>query len=537
MNQFMLVLRTQLLSALGAGRTEKKKKGAAKAVKLSAYAVVWLLLASLAAVYEFAYASIFAVYGVADRFPALIVFASSMLTLIFSITYTKSLIFRSKDHDLLFSLPIKNSTVIAAKLATIYILDLAVTMALLLPCGVIYGIVARPAAIVLVRYFILTLFVPMLPILIAAVISALVSLIASRFRFSKIIGTVIYVALFAVYIAAVMGVSGSTDEDAVMMFMGLTESLKGIYPPLAWFESAFLKEYLQMLLFIAVSLGAFLLVVAVFGKFYGRIHDAFSLFVYRGQYKVSKDSATPKRALLRKEWQRFIASPGVMINQSAGLIAVLLFTGFTVYKCLTSEVDSDMIGMIFPVMAPYFFAMFTAMSDVSAASISLEGRNLWLLKSVPVSARDILKIKLGAHLMICFPIPFVCGILLSFVMKLTLLEAALLIVIPLVYSYNAGVMGLLLNLKKPKLDWVNEVVVAKQSMPVTVTLFTGMIAALVPMIGSVVLFAAFGEDPMISGLVLPAFGGTVILLGIILGGLLTHLLNKHGEALFRKVGE
>ena len=154
----------------------------------------------------------------------------------------------------------------------------------------------------------------------------------------------------------------------------------------------------------------------------------------------------------------------------------------------------------------------------------MEGKTIGLLKSLPVSARTLFSCKLRVHEIVCFPVIVICGIVLALLSKLTVVDAVILAAIPLLYSYNAGVM----NLKKYNFDWTNEVMVAKNSMPVAVTTFVGVFSSLVPGIVAVVL-AALGLDTVI-------FGGVMIALSLAAAVGLTILLRKKGEKLFREIG-
>ena len=49
--------------------------------------------------------------------------------------------------------------------------------------------------------------------------------------------------------------------------------------------------------------------------------------------------------------------------------------------------------------------------------------------------------------------------------------AILMLVVPSVFALLCGELGLLLNLRLPKLDWTNEAVAVKQSMSVVVAIF------------------------------------------------------------------
>ena len=307
MNKFWLVFRTQFFAAVSAGKAKRRSR-VDKAATFSGYALGWLVITALASFYEFIYGVALINSGFPNAFPTLIIFAASILTLLTSISYTKSLIFCSKDHDMLFALPIRGSVIVAAKIATLYVLDLAVTLAILLPCGVIYGYFVQPSWLFYVLYYTVVLFVPMLPILIAAFVSALVSLIASRFRRAKIVGTVLYIAIFFAFMLGIMNISQSSEEELSQIITGMTEAIYSFYPPLAWASDGISGNPLMYLLFIGVSLAAFAVIVLVFGRFYGKIHGLFSARSFRSKYKISAASGSAKSACQKRACKVFLVS-------------------------------------------------------------------------------------------------------------------------------------------------------------------------------------------------------------------------------------
>ena len=117
--------------------------------------------------------------------------------------------------------------------------------------------------------------------------------------------------------------------------------------------------------------------------------------------------------------------------------------------------------------------MLTTMTDITAPSVSLEGKSIWLLQSLPVSPWRVLKAKIKLHLILTL-IPMY--ILTVCVLSVCAPSFEYVILIPLTVTAFAVVMalsGLCLNLKSPNLGWKNETVPIKQSLSVTVALFGG----------------------------------------------------------------
>ena len=113
--------------------------------------------------------------------------------------------------------------------------------------------------------------------------------------------------------------------------------------------------------------------------------------------------------------------------------------------------------------------------------------------------------------------------------KLSAADALVLFLLPLLTSYNTGVLGLLLNLKKYNFDWTNEVMIAKNSLPVVITVFGGMFLTMIPGIIAVLLMF-LDMDVLI-------FNGIFIGLYFAASVGLTVLLRSKGEKMFAKIGE
>ena len=124
------------------------------------------------------------------------------------------------------------------------------------------------------------------------------------------------------------------------------------------------------------------------------------------------------------------------------------------------------------------------MNPISAPSISLEGQNMWLLRSLPATDRDIFRSKQLMQLILVLPLSLAAAAVLT---ALTgagawVYVTNLLTVASFVFFMTA--LGLMLGLIKPNLTWTNEAEAVKQGLPVSITLLAGM--ALPPVMGLLV---------------------------------------------------
>ena len=90
---------------------------------------------------------------------------------------------------------------------------------------------------------------------------------------------------------------------------------------------------------------------------------------------------------------------------------------------------------------------------------------------------------------ICIPAGIFFSIVEVILFQLSILDAIIVVFVPVLFTFFIAVLGLLLNLWKPKFDWVNETVCVKQSMPVMMTMFISMGLVFVIVGGYLGLFA------------------------------------------------
>lgn len=101
-------------------------------------------------------------------------------------------------------------------------------------------------------------------------------------------------------------------------------------------------------------------------------------------------------------------------------------------------------------------------------------------KKRPVPTKTILLSKIVVNLTITVPIVIVSSVLLMISLGTGWMESLLLLIIPVLYACLTAMVGVIVNLKLPKLEWTNEVSVIKQSASVLVAMIIGFISLLIP---------------------------------------------------------
>ena len=182
-------------------------------------------------------------------------------------------------------------------------------------------------------------------------------------------------------------------------------------------------------------------------------------------------------ALLSREFSRFTASPNYMLNCGLGTflmslcaIAVLWKGGdlFAVLDAMFVE-SADSVPLLLCVV----LCGLASMNFMTAPSVSLEGKSLWLLQSLPVEPWSIFSGKnqdaASFNRFAIASVYHVYGSSLSPSFATTAADFSF----ASSYVLLMALVGLLLGIKMPTLTWTNEIMPIKQGAPVVLTLFGG----------------------------------------------------------------
>ena len=242
------------------------------------------------------------------------------------------------------------------------------------------------------------------------------------------------------------------------------------------------KGYIEILMktwmvFAGMVLLLFAVVYGILAKSYRKI-----LITNKGetkvQYKEKYTSAgSVESALLKKEFRRFLGSPNYMLNCGLGIIFMIIAAVVLVIKAdtVTEFVTMFFVGYeeMIPLVAAGALGLIAAMNDMTAPSVSLEGKNLWILQVFPVTGVQALMAKIKMQLILTYIPAAILLLGMEIVLKRPIVEFALIALAAAGFILFMALFGLTMNLKFPNLTWTSEIIPIKQSMGVTITLFGG----------------------------------------------------------------
>ncbi len=154
-----------------------------------------------------------------------------------------------------------------------------------------------------------------------------------------------------------------------------------------WMGEGIMGDWKMLLAFVLCCVFPFALVVMGLGRGYRQAVTAFAVRSVQSNYKLSEQTASgQKKALLKKEMQRFFGTPMYFWNAGIGLIMLLAAGAASLVMREKLLAYVEMAGYPFSLlpMAAAVIGFCLCTCPITAPSISLEGKYLWILRNPPI---------------------------------------------------------------------------------------------------------------------------------------------------------
>ncbi|WP_026593861.1 putative ABC transporter permease subunit [Bacillus sp. UNC437CL72CviS29] len=491
-NNSLALLKIRLITQLGLNtfKYEKDKKKKQNKILISvsiAFVAVMLMLYCGSAAYGLVK------LGIGEVIPVYAFVISSVLVLFFTMFKANGEIFAFKDYDFVMSLPIRVDTIIASRFLYLYVLNTLFSMIIMLPMGIVYCIYERPLASFYLMWFITLFIVSLIPTTIAAVFGAGITAIASKFRYANRVTTILSLAAIIIfgYFMFKQGNTKYSFADLEGIGATVSEGLVKVYPLANIFQKAIVDaNIVAFILFVGISVIWYYLFVKILALKYKQINTGISTYHMLSNYKIDRmKKETVLIALYKKERKRFFSSTVYVINIGMGVVMAAIFSLAMVIVGPNQFTGYPGIETILQKVAPFAVSAMIAMTCTTCVSLSLEGKNVWIIKSLPLTPKMIYDSKILMNLSLSIPTSIISGILMMIGLKADIWTSMLIIITPIAYSFFSAVWGVFINNRFVNYDWVSETQVVKQSMGSVLGMFGGMIMAVVPalLVGTAVI--------------------------------------------------
>lgn len=550
----VMLKNTSPLFSLANKKSQKEGKPKAKILPIFGFLVLFLYVAGMSG---------FMFYGIASELKqsneTLIlspIFSLLLLTLglFFGLIILFSFLFLASDNEKWLPLPFKTEEIFTARFLTTLLFVYLVEAIIIIPALIGFNIIAFPGILALIGQLLVLIAMPILALSFSYILllglSKIVNIQKKRRLFQIISSVLIFVFTFGISFAASFGGQTTSDSQDFTMIVNLFRDLANkmgwlrfltIFTDGAFINKGILSIVLPLVLLL-IALLFFVLAYYLSSKYYHA--SLFSIDIskkkrHKGQTKEMVKTTKPVNAFFQNELRTIFRSPTYFFNLVAPAAMVLIIVIVALIGGMSSvpETEYTLQELIYFFFNPDngttfviglgIIGFLSMMNMSSATSISREGKNAILLKTYPVSVKQILygKMLLGliVNAAIIIPLVIVLGIIGRgnvFVILAYILGSSL---INLAMNYAS----IVLDARFPMLNWTNEIEAAKQNKNVLISMGVNLLfngAIFLPIIPTIML-----ELPVAFTFLIFAF----IFIAIIL--IINQIVARYKGHLFSKI--
>lgn len=442
-----------------------------------------------------------------------------------SVFNTYSGLYLSKDNDLLLSMPIPVRYIMISRLLGVYLMGLMYSGVVIVPAVVVYWIAGNFSVASVVGGVVFTAVISLIVLVLSCALGWVVARISLKLK-NKSFVTVIVSLLFVGAYYFLYYKAQEWIADLVSNAAEYGEKIRQAAYPVYAFGRAGEGGWLELALLTVIVAALFALTCYIISRSFIKIATSTgntSKVRYRSAPVHTKSQFG---ALLGKEFRRFTSSPNYILNCGLGTLILLLAGVYFIFRggqmvSLFNEIF-EMSG-IYPVIVVAVIGFAAAANDMAAPSVSLEGKSLWLVQSLPVDPWLALKAKLSVQIILTL-IPAVCCVICAaFVFPFSPVQLLLVAAVTVLIVLFIALFDLVIGVRMPNLTWTNEIVPIKQGMPVFLALM-GVWLVVIVFAGVYLLLAKF-----MSAEIYLAVSGAVFVLTEVL---LYRWLKRRGAKIF-----
>lgn len=398
---------------------------------------------------------------------------SVALSVFGSVFNTYSTLYKAKDNDLLLSMPIPTETILLTRLFSVGVMGLMYETIVYVPTLIVYFTSVKQTLLSVIFSILLYPLLAVFNLVLTSILGYVVALISEKLKNQKILTVIIALVFFGVYYYMSMNFN-KLVEKIVAAPEAIASKVKGPLYLFYLIGKSAEGNILATVEFTAVVAVLLLLVYFVMKRSFLKLATSNKGTKKKVYIEKKAEKASINKALFNKELRRFLGSSSYMLNCGFGIpvfiigAIIVLIKRTAVITALTQV--PEQIKSILPLILTVAVCLVTSMCDISAPSISLEGKTLWQLQVLPVDAYSVLKAKRNLH----FILTAVPALILTASLLSTQTLSVFYILTPvtvLAYIWFSANFGLILNLKMPNFNWTNEIIPIKQSSSVLIAVF------------------------------------------------------------------
>ncbi|MFV0380248.1 MAG: hypothetical protein ACK5KQ_05410 [Anaerorhabdus sp.] len=481
MDKLLLLIKVQLSTLFSSKKNSKLRKNKLLFYTFSAFIII-MVIGSVTYYY-------FNIYNFLTKETSwLLIYIVGLV--LFSFTFINALmsakgyLVNFKDYDFLMSIPVKKETAMIAKLISYFYIPLFTFFVIFIPLIILSLTKDVFNLQILVFSFIGLLTLTLISSLIGLTVVILTFKIPVIKKYPNLIQNLANLILI-LSIIILSSLSGTTSSSIVNnnVFMGLYNSTKNIFLPVDLMVKAIINNDIFTIVLLIMAAVVFMLVfIKIFSKMFFSASIVSSMGYTQSNYKTKKHKKKKVFfTLLTKEAKKLFGNFLYLLNSNPGILILfiaplpIILNGelseiMTVVKIIKN--DPQIIDTLFGFTMTILLSL-GHLSNSAATSISIEGKQFWIIKSLPISTWTIFNVKSSLNSMIIIVINVILLSIVSVVFSFGISMFITGLILIFLNGIFVGYLNLFINLLFPKLNFNREIEVIKQSMSSFVSIFVG----------------------------------------------------------------
>ena len=448
-------------------------------------------------------------------FVGMILFMIFGLAIVQTIFSSINILYFTKDNEYILPLPLKPYQIILARTNVMLIAEYAIIFLLGFIPLIMYGILTGAGMVYYITMVFAVILIPILPVLlisiIVMVIMSFAKLTKNRNRF-QLFATLL---VFAVIIAISISTSGMkqdlTNEEMAQMLVqanGMIELVKGYIPTVDYLMEALTTNSLFIAIIevfktLGITIVGFILYMIIAQKIYfkGLVGNLFGGGASSSNKKINQrkyKNSKLYKSYVEKEFKNMARNPVFLMQCLIPAILIPIIMVVVVYAGLNSDgMGLEQITQMLQQMPTNTFIIacvilgviqfFTMFIYISITAISRDGENAVFIKYIPVPLYKQYMYKIIPNIIMNIVTIIITLGMAQYILHLPIVTVIALFIVATIMGLLQSIAMLIIDLKRPKLNWDSEYAVAKQNLNLIFPMLLGMINIVI-IIGAVWLF-------------------------------------------------
>ncbi len=436
-------------------------------------------------------------------FVGMILFMIFGLAIIQTIFSSINILYFTKDSEYLLPLPLKPYQIILARTNVMLIAEYVIIFLIGFIPLVMYGILTGAGIIYYVTMVLAVILVPILPVLL---ISMLIMFIMSFARLTKnrnrfqLFATLLVLAIIIALSISTSGMKQDlTNEEMAQMVVqanGMIELVKGYIPTVDYLMEALTTNSLftaivEVLKTLGITIIGFILYMLIAQKIYfkGLVGNLFGGGTSNSNKKINqKEYRNSKlyKSYVGKEFKNMARNPVFLMQCLIPAILIPILMVVVVYTGLNSDgMGLEQITQMLQQMPTntFFIAciilgviqFFTMFIYISITAISRDGENAVFMKYIPVSLYKQYMYKIIPNIIMNIVTIIITLGMAEYLLNLPVITLIALFVVATIMGILQSIAMIIVDLKRPKLNWDSEYAVAKQNLNLVFPVLLAMV--------------------------------------------------------------